>query len=552
MSSLIALDDPHRIPRVVPDAPWTGGLGMLGTQSGAPAPPAHPVPGPQNVTLAAAFGRTVFDDWYNRIHYTAVDFDLGALVGSTARSLVVWNAFFVPQQLLAITASNTAGITLTPEAPLAFDALQARTFTLSISVDGPPVVDGSYTFDWADARDTTVTVRGLRIVAWPVPPDWKRGIRETLAWKTDVQGGGSAAPHKRAVRAAPRRNISFDVVAWGKERRIADMVLADWTARTWAMPVWWDVQFLPGELAPGAAAVPCATAERDFAAGGLAMLWASVEQYEVVEVLTVEAGQIALRRPLLGAWGRGTRLYPCRTAQVASPGRAGMWTDDAGEYQLSFDLLEPSDWPAAWPGPLYRGQPVLEWRPDWGETPSHSHERDSELVDGGTGIPAIVDWQGVNLRAAGLRWALMGRSEAARFRSLLYAFKGRLNAAWVPTFQTDLLPVAPLAGGAINVQWCGYTRHGRGRLDRRDIRIELVDGTVHYRRVSDSVEVDADTERLTIDSDLPGETPVHRVRAISYMALSELAGDSVEWLHAVDDDGFNFGELSLRGVKHGY
>ena len=53
-----------------------------------------------------------------------------------------------------------------------------------------------------------------------------------------------------------------------------------------------------------------------------------------------------------------------------------------------------------------------------------------------------------------------------------------------------------------------------------------------------------------LDSPFVDPIPKARVRQVSFMALSELASDTIEWTHTVDDDGVNTVGLALRGVKH--
>src|SRR5690606_14380140 len=95
------------------------------------------------------------------------------------------------------------------------------------------------------------------------------------------------------------------------------------------------------------------------------------------------------------------------------------------------------------------------------------------------------------------------RTEQAALRSLLYWLAGRYSALWVPSGMADLKLAADVGASdtTLSVQWCGYTVFGRQQANRRDIRIELVGGTVFYRRITDSAE-SGDSETLTIDSAL--------------------------------------------------
>ena len=51
----------------------------------------------------------------------------------------------------------------------------------------------------------------------------------------------------------------------------------------------------------------------------------------------------------------------------------------------------------------------------------------------------------------------------------------------LPSFAADLTPAAAIAGGstALSVEWAGYTQLGKGRHNRRDLRID--DPCLHFQ-----------------------------------------------------------------------
>ena len=99
---------------------------------------------------------------------------------------------------------------------------------------------------------------------WPVPPDWSAGVQEQLAWATDiVWSSGTAVSQHRGLRIGPRRSFTFEVLANGQDRRVADMLLAGYSG-PWLLPVWPDVQWLTAPLAAGVTEVPCTTNGFDF------------------------------------------------------------------------------------------------------------------------------------------------------------------------------------------------------------------------------------------------------------------------------------------------
>lgn len=381
------------------------------------------------------------------------------------------------------------------------------------------------------------TYSGTRI--WPVPPDWSAGVQEALRWSSDVmQATATAVTQHRALRTAPRRSFTFEVLAGGQDRRVADMLLAGY-AGTWDLPIWPDVQRIQMPLALGATEVPCATNGFDFVAGGRALLLSSINRWEVVQVGSVAADHIGLAVPNAVAFGRGSRLFPLRRARVQDGAQELLRNDDLGRRSIAFDIVEACDWPSLTGGAIYLGHPVLEVRPDESEDPTAAYGRIAQIVDYGTAYPVVHDLPGLALRSQQSSWKLMGRAEHSWFRSLLYTLDGRRVPMWIPSWTADLKPAASIAGGAVAlpIEWAGYTLFGQGQPNRKDVRIQLDDGTTLYRRIVASAEVGAG-ETVVLNAALDaGSIAPERIRSVSFMALCAQASDEVEIDHATDADG---------------
>jgi hypothetical protein len=374
---------------------------------------------------------------------------------------------------------------------------------------------------------------------WPVPPDWTNGVVESLAWATDVsQSSATAATHRRSWRLGPRRRLTFDVTGEEQEHRAIDMLLAGHRG-SWLLPIWPDVQWLDAPLAANVEEVPCRTAGFDFVAGGQALLYTAVNTWEVVGIDSVEADHIALSAPTLGVYAVGSRLYPLRRAIAQDGADATLRNAAVSRRRLSFDIIEACDWPALVGGSEYLGHRVLDVWPAETEDLTYSFAGLRSTVDYGAAPPATSDLPGIALRAQRDGWALEGREEHTWFRSLLYTLRGRQRPLWVPSWSADLKPVASIAGSStsLSIEWAGYTLFGLGKPNRRDVRIELNDGTVYYRRITNAVEA-GETETLTLSASLSSSSIAPgQVRQVSFLALCTLASDSTEISHETDADG---------------
>jgi hypothetical protein len=511
---------------------------------------------PATGRLAHRFAEDLFD----RVHVLPTALSLGNVVSELTREIAVWNAWRrLPQTLVALRLDGDAGSTLTaPGAlPLALHPLQERVLTLTVGLDGPPVIDAVAALSFADGANWSIRIDGLRLQAWTLPPDWSEPLTETLAWLTDVQIAVAGTVTRTPLREAPHRSWEFAILADRRERRWVEHALFDWTARVWALPVFVDTRRLGAPLAAGAVEIPVDARGLDFAVGSLAMLWRDVASYELVEVAQIANGRVSLRAPTRRAWPVGTRLMPCRTARLTDAPELRRHTDRLMSAQLRFEAAEPCDWPAALPATRYRGFPVLEHRPDETRDPSAILARRFDLLDGDVGRTQVDDASGLAWTTQSHAWRLFGRAERAAHRSLLYGLQGRAEALWLPTWTDDLEVIETIGETALTftVAACGVSRSLRQQAGRRHLRIELVDGTVFYRAVEASTELESPhpetrerVERVRIDVALGLVVRPERVRLVSWMALVTLAGDTVELRHHADSDGLLDCAVSFAGV----
>jgi hypothetical protein len=497
-------------------------------------------------------GRSYADDFYDRIHIRPALIALGNLVTAQTRDIEVWNAYRTTQTLDAVQAANADGITLdAPGAlPLTFAPLQSRIWSVAVTTDGPPVIDATLQWLFAGPPPVQVGITGNRLTAWMVAPDWGDDLTETLVWLTDVQQAVDGSEVRQAARGAPRRQWEFPVIATGQERQIMESALYDWSSRTWALPVWVDATWLASPLAAGSGAIALDTTGHDYVAGGLAVLYSSATRYELVQVDEVAVGSLTLQHPTANAWPAGTRVLPCRTAQLTDYPKLSRQSDEQLSTQVRFQAAEECDYPAVAPATLYLGYPVLEQHTDEPEDLSVSYSRKVNRIDNDIGAITLDDPSGVTWHSLPYYWRVQGRADRATLRSLLYWLQGRGNALWVPSWNADLTLTATVAASAstISVAWTGYTIFLHERPGRRHVRIELRGGTVFYRRITDAVVLDADTEQLALDSALGQNVTPDQVLQISFMALARLSDDTVELSHQHDSAGVATCAVTFIGV----
>lgn len=507
------------------------------------------------ITHAGVVGRQFgLLHWYQRVHLSPVSLALGNVVSSQQRQVMIWNAWLDQgATVTAVTMTGGEGITLTGPGvlPLAFKPLQVRYWQVSVALDGPPTVAASITWT-VSATPLTLAITGSRVTAFGWVPDWADGVRESLAWLTDVLQSPTGAEQRRQLRAWPRRSWSATVIVDQRERTFADLAFYGWSQRNWALPIWADVTWLSTPVAAGALSIALDTTHLDYRAGGLALLrGATAFDVEVVEIDAVRADGIDLVRPVQATWSAGARVYPVRLARLTESPQRSRMTDQDSRYDVSLVASEMCAWDAPLALPLYRGVPVLAERPDESDELSGQFEWMATTLDNDINLPQITDLIGTGLSIQQHAWLLDGRAERAAWRSLAYHLAGRCNLVWLPTHADDVRLVATAAASAstLDIEMIGYARFGGGTTGRRHLRIELYDGTAIHRRITGGTVVDEQTERLSLDEAVGVELRTDNVRRISWLQLMRGQDDGMEIKHVTDVDGVATADTLLRGVR---
>ena len=503
--------------------------------------------------VAGVVPTSYFDDFYNRIHVIPAALALGNVVSTQVRVVDIWNAWLVDQTLTAITGGGE-GLSISGPAvfPMTFAPLQMSTWEVSVTPGGPAVVDVIYTWVFTGLADVTLGIAGNRVVAWTLAPDWADGVEETLEFSTDVLTSRSGAEQRRALRVSPRKVFKVVALPEGRERALADNALHGWGGRLWAVPIWPDIQRLGAPLVAGATSIPCATAYRDFKVGYLALLRSeSAFTYETAEITAVNADSLTLARPTLQAWPAGTRLYPMHVARLTRQPRFKRFTDRAWRLDCEFITVDACDWDALAFATTYRSHPVLATRPDETEDLTGTYERLLAVLDNGVGAPYTVDTAAAGFMLQSHRWVLDGAAERDTFRRLLYALRGRQVSVWVPTHAEDLVVASVVADSATSLQIenIGFKRYGFGEVGRRDLRLEMRNGTVYHRRITGAAEISDDLESITIDTPLGVTYQPGDFARISFLRLMRSDEDRTTIQHLTDLEGVAKATITFRTIR---
>ena len=493
-----------------------------------------------------------FDDYYNRIHISSTTLELGNVASEQVSIVNLWNAYLVPKTLQSIDGLQEGlNVSGQPNTPLQFTALQERTWNISILPDGPSAIDVNLT--WQFGTDQALLhITGTRIVAFGWLVDWSKPVSESLQWLTDILQSQTGYEQRRSLRLTPRINYEAEFLIYDAERQYFDLAMIGWGVKTFALPVWNQQQWLKTAHIVGGMVIYCDTTNRNFRANRLAILRGQTAfDNETVEVESVLADRLILKRPLQKNWSKGTCLSPAVTAQLSSQPNLIKRTDRMIRTSVAFAVTEAVDHSKVLPTTIYRNYPVLEEKPNEQNDLTHSYERLLSQLDNKTGLTLQKDQAQATFGLYQYDWMTYGRAQQSKLRALFYALRGSQKAIWLPTFSNDLTVIAVITASSqtMDIQWCGYTRFAQKQLGRQDIQITLRNGSVLYRRITSATEVNSTTERIAVDQSFTNQINVKDIINIGFISLCRLSNDTLTFEHINDSDGIAKASVTWRGVR---
>ncbi len=386
---------------------------------------------------------------------------------------------------------------------------------------------------------------------WSFPPNWDSGVLERLEWKTDVLSSETGHEQRVSRRLTPRRSFEASFLIQKENRQYLNSLLTVYGAYPFLIPVWHSVTHLtePAEL--GDDTIYLDTEFREYEVGDLIIIRGrSFDDWEVNQVEEITPTSLKLISTLESGWRAGTRVYPARLSRIDPRISNVKRTDQFISMSTLFTVVQKNPYSSgAGDLPIYRSSPVLNFRPDESEDLTHEYERLIAVADNDLGIPDVYDATNLMFQNTAFRWAFKGREKHQQLRQLLYSLRGRAGTVWVPTFMDDFTVVADIAGASttIDVANVGYSRLEALKEGRKDIRIELYDGTAYYRRIDSAEEISSTVDRLTISSALPGAVAKIAIRSVSFVMRCRLNQDSIEINHSADTDGLTICAVTWRG-----
>lgn len=495
-------------------------------------------PEPQSA-ISSLFAPSFRNDYYDRIHITPASIDLGNVISQKIIQVEVWNAYFVANLLSSIDTNADTGISFTGpvDPPTSFNALEPRIYTLAVDVTGPPIINTTYTLNFA-AESPQLVVVGRRVILLFAGINWDNGVLERYSFLTDIITSWDGSEQRVKLRATPRREIEAHLQVFGLDFvRKLQSTLFGWQSRSYLIPYWPDYYVLSAELPAGSTVIPnIPTLDSEFISGGVALLFNAVDDNESVQIQIVDANQLWLDLPTQRAWPAGTRVYPAKFARIAAKQTVTRPTRHMLDMQARFIVADNTGLSETEGATLYKGYPVLLDIPNEVEVLSEDWLRPLLEFDSETVNQVVDDPIGYTTIVRRMDWLLKSRKERADFRKWLYARAGRWKPFWMPSWNEDFKLKATLAGTdtKLIVAFAFYKRFVPATALRDALMIELFNGTRIFKDILSVDEISETEENVFIDSAAGFTIEPKNVKRISYLNLARLDSDTVEIFHETD------------------
>ena len=504
-------------------------------------------------------GAGISDDWFDRWIVQPGSLALGNVLTTQIRNVELLNNFRRESRTWEAFVNNAgAGITVTnlPALPLLFASLSSFVSDVQVTTAGPPSISGTLDYDIDTAVDIlTVTVTGNRITIFQYRP--QAPIKETLEFKTDILEINDGSEQRINVRENPRQKFQFTIrTDDDRTRDSVNSVLFDWQARVFGIPVWHEQKPLEAPLAINDTTVQVDTANADFRAGGLVMIYDNDFAQETLEILTVNPTDIELDVGVGQAFDAvNTIVVPVRTALTRPQLSQARYAIGPTDFKMEFTTLDNIDLASAGAFASYQGagqtvaKPLID-RENFmkGLTVGEGIRRKLTRLDPETGPPLqFSPWP---KGKPGFAYGFEAKSfaETWEFRQLMHFLKGSQLAFYVGTGRRDFKPLADIAdtSSQIDVVFLGFTQFYQEVTPRSDLQIHRLDGTTSQHEITGSSEVSSTVERITVSPAITPALPLVELNRIEFLTLNRISNDQAVFSHS--RPGESRLDITLTGV----
>lgn len=282
--------------------------------------------------------------WFEKIHIEPRSVDLGFVLSSQTFTVRIWNAYRHRSRTIDdIEITGTSGVSLAspPSLPQNLPATEQYSYTVQLEADGAPFIDNviHWQFDPTELGET-LTITGVRLVPMPFISDNDQPPSQSIGFLTDLLTAERGDEQRLQLRAVPQYGLEYTVTNELEiDAQLFQALLFGWQARAYGVPLWHDAQALASAVSNGQPVIPVTTQYRAFTVGGLAFLWRSPREWEVLTISEVNADNLVVTTDVANAWPQGvTYVMPMQLGRLTDTEEI-TWRDvDISSMRLRFTM----------------------------------------------------------------------------------------------------------------------------------------------------------------------------------------------------------------------
>ncbi|WP_308776222.1 hypothetical protein [uncultured Bilophila sp.] len=272
---------------------------------------------------------------YGQLHLLPGVIDVGLLTQGMTYQCVLWNAFPVPQ-IVSTLRRNYEGISDTAGSSVGLAALGEVGFSVTVSMQGTPDVDGVLLFS-VDEVSVPLAITGSRWLVWGLAPE--RGLSETGEWLTHIVIGLDHSEERRPLRDVPRVSYGAAYAAVGREAAYAESLIYSHRAGSFVLPLFEQAKRIPSPAA-GSERLAFDTSDGAWRDGGRGILWRDALTFESFSVASASPDGLTLKKPLARALGGECLAVPCADARIEALVQLIKLKTQKKSFEADIDELE--------------------------------------------------------------------------------------------------------------------------------------------------------------------------------------------------------------------
>lgn len=472
----------------------------------------------------------VVPDWFERMHgLPRAKQEFGFIVSQTDQDYELHNAHRTSgASITSIENNATPGMETPGVAPPVVIPRNSSLFdSTSTSNSGTSglgtivktklraTIDGLASFDTSVAfhgtpNSVTFLVSGMRIAL--VPIRYESPVVEVLQFLTTVLEKVDGTEQRISPRVNYRELLQVSYLLDALERQRLHNLITGGKVDVLAVPMFHEEVFLSAAVSSGTLTYPVTGADDvDFRVNGLAVALQDETTFDVFEIDAATDTLITAKAVSTNGYAAGTSIIPLRLVRIVGAVDGELHRGDSDLERFDVKYLTEDNATGALTGSTaafstYKTRVLLDdcnLMPS--STASQEHAQRVHRIDNETGIVTQSSTWSRSRRVSPKGFHLPTRSSVKDVKRLLVALRGKQKALWIPTFKRDLTIKAGLvaASADIDITHVGYTDYARSENPKKVVKITFNDGTgAIVREVDSSIEVDATTERLTLDATL--------------------------------------------------